>query len=151
MCKSNLDAVRITPKDFTALQHEFLNNVVNGDDIYQKTTPEEWQAFEQIIKQNGPFDIVMDGLNVSYLANDQNIHRDGKFVFSKFKQKQRPCAYRVIFFLLNYGHLFEFDHLIKNHYLHFFSFFPNFSQFFSILDIFFFIFLSNFEIFSMNF
>lgn len=31
-----------------------------------KTTSEEWQRFERVIAENGPFDIVMDGLNVAY-------------------------------------------------------------------------------------
>ncbi|XP_055303152.1 mitochondrial ribonuclease P catalytic subunit-like [Sitodiplosis mosellana] len=97
-CNSNLQAVRIANKDFITLQNEFLNNVVGkgqANIIYQKTTPEEWQAFERTIKENGPFDIVMDGLNVSYLANQQNIHVADKLAFTKFKHKQKPCAFAL--------------------------------------------------------
>ena len=85
-----------------------MNNVVKGADIYQKTTPEEWQAFERTIKENGPFDIVMDGLNVSYLANERNINGADQLASNnKFKQKQKPNVFAVNFSFYSMEIFFE--------------------------------------------
>ncbi|XP_031628172.1 mitochondrial ribonuclease P catalytic subunit-like [Contarinia nasturtii] len=68
-CKSQLEKSKpLSTTQFNMLRTEFMDKVVKGADIYQKTTPEEWKSFEEVIRENGPFDIVMDGLNVSYLA-----------------------------------------------------------------------------------
>lgn len=74
-----------------------MTKVVKGDDIYRKTTPEEWRTFERVIKENGPFDIVMDGLNVSYATNTE-IFRDEaprKHKSVSTQQKSRPSVDRV--------------------------------------------------------
>lgn len=81
-----------------------MDKVVRGNDIYQKTTPEEWKAFESVIHKNGPFDIVMDGLNVSFGANEQNYKsRYGNTLSSnnqKPKTRQRASGHSVILFKL---------------------------------------------------
>lgn len=56
----------MTNKQFELVKNEFVNKVVKGDDIYLKTTAKEWASFENVLKEKGPFDIVMDGLNVAY-------------------------------------------------------------------------------------
>lgn len=81
VCQNTLQTVQITDEEFITLRKEFLNNVVKGADIYHKTTPKEWQSFEQVIKKHGPFDIVMDGLNVSHGLKKSN---------------SKPCAFLVI-------------------------------------------------------
>lgn len=48
------------------MRSSFMKNVVQGRDIYCKTTPEEWKSFTDLIEQNGPFDVVMDGLNIAF-------------------------------------------------------------------------------------
>lgn len=75
----------ITDKEYLELKDEFIKNVVNGADIYHKTTPAEWESFEQMLHKNPPFDIVMDGLNVAYCANVNNLT----------SRIQRPCAHSV--------------------------------------------------------
>lgn len=94
VCHNTLQTVRITEEDFLTLRNEFLNNVVKGSDIYLKTTPNEWQSFEQTIEEHGPFDIIMDGLNVSYGMNESNF--DGSNSLSHSKSNGKPCAFSVI-------------------------------------------------------
>ncbi|XP_031623922.1 uncharacterized protein LOC116341153 isoform X2 [Contarinia nasturtii] len=97
MCKNQLEVVRtLTNAEFNILQTEFMNNVVKGADIYQNTTPEEWDSFEQMIQKNGPFDIVIDGLNVSYQANLNNVQANGlsKLSLSNDYYKS-PCSYSL--------------------------------------------------------
>lgn len=79
--------MQITEKEFDILKAEFMKNVVNGADIYHKTTPAEWEAFERTIRENGPFDIVMDGLNVAYLSSNERSKR--------ISGKGRPDAHSV--------------------------------------------------------
>lgn len=97
-CTNALGAIRITNNQFDLVKNEFLNKVVKGKDIYQKTTPEEWQRFERVIEENRPFDIVMDGLNVAYLANKKNAaFQLGSSALGQHSPKkgQKPCAYSV--------------------------------------------------------
>lgn len=100
VCNSTLDAVKISKKDFVLVKNAFMNKVVKGEDIYRKTTPEEWQRFERVIHDKGPFDIIMDGLNVSYLANKNNFYSRGRNKLGITQQlpknKQKPDALSVL-------------------------------------------------------
>lgn len=71
-----------------------MNKVVKGDDIYRKTTPQEWQSFERVIKENGPFDIVMDGLNVAY-SNNSDLYRP-ETARLHIQKNSKPSVDRVI-------------------------------------------------------
>lgn len=78
-----------------------MKNVVKGDDIYHKTTPKEWKEFEEVIQKSGPFDIVLDGLNVAYCANPDFNSRptQNKSLFVENQdhiKRNKPCAYSVI-------------------------------------------------------
>lgn len=55
------------------LKTTFYHRVVKGRSIYEKTTAEEWKSFETFVKEFGPFDLIIDGLNVAYMSNN-----DGK-------------------------------------------------------------------------
>lgn len=99
-CKNTLGTVQITANEFELVKKEFMHKVVKGSDIYQKTTPEEWQRFERLIEEHRPFDIVMDGLNVAYMANANNSISQSKS--STYGQRitmpgrvQKPCAHSV--------------------------------------------------------
>lgn len=99
-CKNTLRSVHITQREFELVRKEFMEKVVKGGDIYQKTTPEEWQRFERVIEENRPFDIVMDGLNVAFMSNKQNGYLQmkspnyGQNVTHRHK-RQKPCAFGV--------------------------------------------------------
>lgn len=111
ICKETLGAVKITNKDFNIVKSQFMKKVVKGADIYQKTTPEEWQRFERVIHDNGPFDIVMDGLNVSYLANEKNYSSKRHSLGNTEqipKQRQKPCSFSVNLILFDFFPRFNF-------------------------------------------
>lgn len=56
------------------MRQNFEQKVVRGVDLYHKTTPDEWKDFMKLIEENGPFDIVVDGLNVAFKSNYGEIH-----------------------------------------------------------------------------
>lgn len=59
----------VSNDQFELLKQGFFENVVKGDDIYQKTTPKEWSSFLEFVKNTAPYDIVLDGLNAAYSSN----------------------------------------------------------------------------------
>lgn len=75
-CQTSLKPVQLTDKQFELVKNEFVNKVVKGDDIYRKTTVKEWASFENVLKEKGPFDIVMDGLNVAYSTATDMFRRE---------------------------------------------------------------------------
>lgn len=101
-CSNTLDPVRINDDEFKLVRNEFMNKVVKGRDIYQKTTPEEWKRFERVIEENRPFDIVMDGLNVAYLSkkykgsmNSKSATYGEQITTVGTHGKGKPCAHSV--------------------------------------------------------
>lgn len=68
-CAKSLAQSTITEEEFALVTENFENKVVHGEDIYLKTTLKEWNAFKELIAKKGPFDIVVDGLNVSFHSN----------------------------------------------------------------------------------
>lgn len=62
--------------------------MVKGRNIYEKTTAAEWNEFEQFISVNGPFDLVVDGLNIAHVSNSK-----------KQGLRARPSAFNVIYLI----------------------------------------------------
>lgn len=90
VCGNPLQTARITEEEIIKLRDEFFNNVEKSPDMQRKTTREEWQLFQKMIKEHSPFDIVMDGLNVVYKNRTKNENN------SKLgKPKQTPSAIPV--------------------------------------------------------
>lgn len=97
-CKNKLQSAGITSQQFTNLRKEFVHKVVKGTDIYHKTTPKEWKEFEQVIHKYGPFDIVLDGLNVAHCANPKFYSNSiTNLTITEHNQRRgKPCAFSVI-------------------------------------------------------
>lgn len=74
-CEKSLTRSAITEEEFKLVRHNFEAKVVRGVDLYHKTTPDEWNAFMKLIEEQGPFDIVLDGLNVSFKSNYGSIEQ----------------------------------------------------------------------------
>lgn len=51
--------------NFHKLSEVVLTDLIIGDDIFRKTSPKELNNFKSFIKKFKPFDIVIDGLNVT--------------------------------------------------------------------------------------
>ena len=56
----------LSQEQFTTLQSQALAALVDGKDIYLKSSPGERRAFLSFCEEFGPFDAVLDGLNLFY-------------------------------------------------------------------------------------
>lgn len=71
-CNTILEKNEITAEEFQNLSTEFLTRVLEDEDIFLNTTPEELKNYKAFINNSIPFDIVVDGLNVA-LGMQKNI------------------------------------------------------------------------------
>ncbi|XP_063594523.1 mitochondrial ribonuclease P catalytic subunit-like [Penaeus indicus] len=67
-CNQQLHQLDISEAEFQELQNEYVPRVLHGSDIFRSSSPEEWHKFQTFLEERGPFSVVVDGLNVSYLA-----------------------------------------------------------------------------------
>ncbi|XP_069806057.1 mitochondrial ribonuclease P catalytic subunit isoform X2 [Dendropsophus ebraccatus] len=67
-CKEQLESIHLTTEEYNTLKNSVIDNVIKGEDIFRKTTPEELQTFLKFVDSRPPYDIVVDGLNVAYLS-----------------------------------------------------------------------------------
>ncbi|XP_074069472.1 mitochondrial ribonuclease P catalytic subunit [Macrotis lagotis] len=64
-CGKMLESIHLNPEEYEFLKQKVLKDVLDGGDQYRKTTPKEIKKFENFIKSCPPFDIVIDGLNIT--------------------------------------------------------------------------------------
>ena len=65
-CGLHMKNVSLKYEDFKKLQESFLQKVLIRNDVFQKSTPEEVKQFCNYVDRTGPYDCVVDGLNVAY-------------------------------------------------------------------------------------
>ncbi|XP_014604961.1 PREDICTED: mitochondrial ribonuclease P protein 3 [Polistes canadensis] len=63
-CQNYLSSITLQ-SNFNKLSKTIINDIIIGDDIFQKTSPKELNNFKSFIRKFKPFDIVIDGLNVT--------------------------------------------------------------------------------------
>lgn len=68
-CGYSLSEITFNEKNFRDLAEFMMKRVIIGSDIYHKTNPQELQRFKKFIEETKPYDIVIDGLNISYIQN----------------------------------------------------------------------------------
>jgi len=68
-CGHSLPKIIFSEKDFQELAKSVMDRVIIGSDIYQNTNPKELSKFEKFIENTKPYDIVIDGLNLTYIQN----------------------------------------------------------------------------------
>ncbi|CAL8113547.1 unnamed protein product [Orchesella dallaii] len=66
VCKNPLNTNTLSDEEFRVLQDHFFNRVLKSEDLFMNTTGEELQSYKTFIEETGPFDWILDGLNVSY-------------------------------------------------------------------------------------
>lgn len=69
-CGSELESIQLTVEEYRQLRDSVMTDIIQGRDVFNKTTPEELERFKLFVKKKPPFDVVVDGLNVA------NIHKD---------------------------------------------------------------------------
>ena len=64
-CGLQLPPARLTPSEFAEVREALERLVLIGDDVFQSSTPEEVERFRGFVERTAPYDVVVDGLNVS--------------------------------------------------------------------------------------
>lgn len=71
-CGSELESIQLTAEEYQQLKNQVMVNVIEGPDVFNKTTPEELERFKAFVKRKTAFDVVVDGLNVANLNKDKS-------------------------------------------------------------------------------
>ncbi|XP_071403188.1 mitochondrial ribonuclease P catalytic subunit-like [Centroberyx affinis] len=67
-CGSELESIQLTNEEYQQLKDRVMTDIIQGRDVFKKTTPEELQGFKTFVKKKPPFDVVVDGLNVANIT-----------------------------------------------------------------------------------
>ncbi|XP_068608005.1 mitochondrial ribonuclease P catalytic subunit isoform X2 [Brachionichthys hirsutus] len=63
-CGSELESIHLTDEEYQQLKYRVMTDIIEGQDVFTKTTPKELEKFKRFVKEKPPFDIVLDGLNI---------------------------------------------------------------------------------------
>ncbi|KAF6198728.1 hypothetical protein GE061_006750, partial [Apolygus lucorum] len=90
-CRRSLEPSLLSSEDFELLRSAFLDPVLVGRDIFQKTSPEELKTFHTFLEKVLPVDVVLDGLNIAYVSKKLSPHGAKllRFVTSHFVSEGR--------------------------------------------------------------
>lgn len=61
-----MEHAEITKEEFQELRSVFLDRTLYEGDTFYWTSPEELKTFLSFLEKNGPFDIVIDNLNLIF-------------------------------------------------------------------------------------
>ncbi|XP_009911894.1 mitochondrial ribonuclease P catalytic subunit isoform X1 [Haliaeetus albicilla] len=67
VCNHQLEDSDLTEEEYNNLRERIIRDVIHGTDTFRKTSPQEFEAFQTFVENRLPFDIVIDGLNVSHI------------------------------------------------------------------------------------
>ncbi|XP_034832789.1 mitochondrial ribonuclease P catalytic subunit isoform X1 [Maniola hyperantus] len=73
-CNLTLDCLRLSTEEFTTLQQNIKEKLIIGSDLFLKTSPEELKRFMAFVERTAPYDIVLDALNIAYLAGKGDVN-----------------------------------------------------------------------------
>ncbi|XP_032866219.2 mitochondrial ribonuclease P catalytic subunit isoform X2 [Tyto alba] len=66
VCNHQLEDIELTEEEYNNLREKLISDVIHGTDPFRKTSPQEFEAFQTFVEKRLPFNIVIDGLNVSH-------------------------------------------------------------------------------------
>ncbi|XP_054653364.1 mitochondrial ribonuclease P catalytic subunit isoform X1 [Dunckerocampus dactyliophorus] len=75
MCKScgtELESIQLTAEEYQELRERVMTDIIQGQDVFNKTTPEELDRFKAFVRRKPAFDVVVDGLNVANVNNNRS-------------------------------------------------------------------------------
>uniref|UniRef100_A0A1A8BGI9 Mitochondrial ribonuclease P catalytic subunit n=1 Tax=Nothobranchius kadleci TaxID=1051664 RepID=A0A1A8BGI9_NOTKA len=75
-CGSELESIQLSAEEYQELKDKVMTDVIQGRDVFNKTTPEELERFKVFVKRKPAFDVVIDGLNVANINKDKNKQSD---------------------------------------------------------------------------
>ncbi|KAM4625168.1 mitochondrial ribonuclease P catalytic subunit [Polymixia lowei] len=67
-CGSELESIQLTSEEYQQLKDRVMTDIIQGRDVFNKTTPEELESFKEFVKRKPAFDVVVDGLNVANIT-----------------------------------------------------------------------------------
>ncbi|XP_047915911.2 mitochondrial ribonuclease P catalytic subunit isoform X1 [Anser cygnoides] len=67
VCSHQLEDSELSKEEYNNLSERIIRDVIHGTDTFRKTSPQEFEAFQTFVENRLPFDIVIDGLNVSHI------------------------------------------------------------------------------------
>lgn len=70
----------ITDEQFRLLRERFENEILHGKQDYHKLKPKNWDNLMKYIEKNGPFDVIVDGMNVVLGSLCDDWREQGKFL-----------------------------------------------------------------------
>ncbi|XP_061600502.1 mitochondrial ribonuclease P catalytic subunit [Cololabis saira] len=70
-CGSELESIQLTDDEYQMLRDRVMTDIIQGKDVFNKTTPEELEQFKTFVKSKPAFDVVIDGLNVANINKDK--------------------------------------------------------------------------------
>ena len=79
---------RVHLVQYDKLQSEFLENVLVKGNVWSNADPTDLKGLLQFVKNHAPFDVVIDGLNVSY--HEMAVDKSG---FAQISQVLQVCKY----------------------------------------------------------
>ncbi|XP_026165189.1 mitochondrial ribonuclease P catalytic subunit isoform X2 [Mastacembelus armatus] len=71
-CGSELESIQLTAEEYQHLKDRVMTDIIRGQDVFNKTTPEELEQFKAFVKRKPAFDVVVDGLNVANINKDKS-------------------------------------------------------------------------------
>ncbi|NXC88998.1 MRPP3 ribonuclease, partial [Cercotrichas coryphoeus] len=69
VCNHQLEDSNLTEEEYSNLSERIIRDVIHGTDTFRKTSPKEFEAFQAFVESRLPFDVVIDGLNVSHIKS----------------------------------------------------------------------------------
>jgi hypothetical protein len=83
-----MEMVQISDENFNLLRDTFVEKSLVGQDVFINTTPDEMKEFQHFLKRNGPYDVVIDGLNVVHRGRRPNYDQVSLCCHRKVKEYQ---------------------------------------------------------------
>ncbi|XP_057714992.1 mitochondrial ribonuclease P catalytic subunit isoform X2 [Corythoichthys intestinalis] len=71
-CGTELESIQLSAEEYQQLRSRVMTDIIQGRDVFKKTTPEELERFKEFVRTKPAFDVVVDGLNVANITNDQS-------------------------------------------------------------------------------
>ena len=74
--------------NFHLMKQYILDSVIKKNDIFTTSKPQELEYFFKLFKAKGPFDIVIDGLNMAFSNTPGHIHSRSPTQVKKLESMQ---------------------------------------------------------------
>lgn len=79
-CGQTLERLQVVGKEeFSTLKLQLVEKSLKREDVFLNSSPEELRRFRKFIRDRGPFDVVIDGLNVAFAFSKRSRIRSDRY------------------------------------------------------------------------